>query len=415
MSTSQSTSTIVIGAGVIGAAIAYDLQKRGRSVTLIDRDAPGSGASFGNMASIAVTEFMPVARPSTWKQIPGWMMDPEGPIWVSPRYMPRLIPWFLRFLAASRPSAVRRLEAAGAALCEHALADTQALMREIGIVDQMSNAGCLSLYANEAEFQADRERIDMLDRFGFDYDVLDAPAIRALEREITQKITKAVLLPNNRTVADPQKIVLRLVERFEGFGGVVRRADVTGFERDERITGVRLGAGVLRADEVVLSAGAFTARLSKLLGELMPLETERGYHTQIMAPGIEMAHSIIWPAKAFMVSPTADGIRVGGTVEMAGLDAAPDYRRAKITVRRAREALPNLKVEDFTEWMGHRPAFPDTIPVMSASAKTPGLFYATGHGHLGLTYAATCAHLMGDLITGGQPALDMSPYRIDRF
>ncbi|WP_027257905.1 NAD(P)/FAD-dependent oxidoreductase [Leisingera aquimarina] len=415
MSTSTATTTIVVGAGVVGAAIAYDLQKRDRNVTLIDRDAPGSGASFGNMASIAVTEFMPVARPSTWKQIPGWMMDPEGPIRVSPRYMPRLIPWFIRFLAASRPSAVRRLEAAGAALCERSLADTRVLMAEIGVEKQLSQTGCLSLYANEAEFQADRERIDMLDRFGFDYEVLDAAAIRTLEPEITDQITKAVLLPDNRTVADPNKIVERLVARFEGMGGIVRRADVTGFERGERIVGVRLGAEVLRADEVVLCAGAFTAWLSKMLSEPMPLETERGYHTQIMAPGIKMAHSIIWPAKAFMVSPTANGIRVGGTVEMAGLDAAPDYRRSKVTVRRAREALPNLKVEDFTEWMGHRPGFPDTIPVMSASAKTPGVFYATGHGHLGLTYAATCAHLMGDLITGGVPALDMSPYRIDRF
>lgn len=408
--------TIVVGAGIIGAAIAHDLQKRGRAATLIDRDTPGAGASFGNMASIAVTEFMPVARLSTWKQIPGWMMDPEGPIRVSPRYMPRLIPWFLRFLVSSRPSAVRRFETAGAALCQRALADTRALMAEIGIADQLSQSGCLSLYANEAEFQADRERIDMLDRFGFDYEVLDAPALRALEPEITDRITKAVLLPNNRTVADPQAIVLKLVERFEGLGGVVRRAEVSAFERSDRITGVRLQDGeVLNANEVVLCGGAFTARLSKLLGEPMPLETERGYHTQIMAPGIKMAHSIIWPAKAFMVSPTAGGIRVGGTVEMAGLDAAPDFRRSKITVRRAREALPNLRVEDVTEWMGHRPAFPDTIPVMSASAKVPGVFYATGHGHLGLTYAATCAHLMGDLITGGQPALSMTPYQIDRF
>ena len=136
---------------------------------------------------------------------------------------------------------------------------------------------------------------------------------------------------------------------------------------------------------------------------------------QIMAPGIAMKHSIIWPARAFMVTPTAGGIRVGGTVEMAGIDAAPDYRRSKVTVKRAKEALPNLQCEDFTEWMGHRPAFPDTVPVMSASAKTRGLFYATGHGHLGLTYAATNARLMADLMTGATPPVDMKPYRVDRF
>lgn len=128
-----------------------------------------------------------------------------------------------------------------------------------------------------------------------------------------------------------------------------------------------------------------------------------------------MRHSIIWPAKAFMVTPTAGGIRVGGTVEMAGIDAAPDYRRAKITVKRALEALPDLKVRQTSEWMGHRPAFPDTVPVMSASARHRDLYYATGHGHLGLTYAATNARLMGDLISGVTPPVDLTPYRVDRF
>ena len=416
MNTSQSEPTVVVGAGVIGAAIAYELQKRGHEVTLVDKAPPGSGASFGNMASIAVTEFMPVAHSSIWKQMPGWIMNPEGPIRIDPRYLPRLIPWFLRFLAASRPSTVRHLETAGAALCKRSLFDTRAMMEEIGLSDELSQAGCLSLYANDAEFQADRKRIDMLDRFGFDYDVLDAHAIRALEPEITDDITKAVLLPDNRTVADPHNLVLRLVERFEALGGNLRRANVTGFERSDRITGVRLENNeVLLAGNVVLCAGAFTARLSKLLDEPMPLETERGYHTHILAPLIRIKHSIIWPAKAFMVSPTAGGIRVGGTVEMAGLDASPDYRRAKITLKSARKALPNMKVQKASEWMGHRPAFPDTIPVMSASAKTRGVFYATGHGHLGLTYAATCAHLMSDLISGRKPSIDMTPFRVDRF
>ena len=118
---------------------------------------------------------------------------------------------------------------------------------------------------------------------------------------------------------------------------------------------------------------------------------------------------------AFMVSPTAGGIRVGGTVEMAGLDAAPNYTRAKVTVKRAQAALPKLAVNGATEWMGHRPALPDNVPILSASEHTSGLFYATGHGHLGLTNAATTALLMGQLIDGETPALDLHPYRINRF
>ena len=408
--------TVVIGAGIIGTAIAHDLQKRGRAVVLVDRDAPGKGASFGNMASIAVTEFMPASRPSVWRQIPGWMLDPEGPVRVRPGHMPRLVPWFLRFIAASRPSKLRALEAQGAALCGRALADTQALLRETGLEDQISEAGCLSLYTDAAEFRADREHIEILERFGFAHEVLDGAAAQALEPALSDKIGMAVRFPDNRSMKDPYKLVLALADRFRALGGRMERAAVVGFARSDKITGVRLADGrEIAADEVVICAGAFSARLSKLLGEPIPLETERGYHTQIMAPGIEMQHSIIWPARAFMVTPTAGGIRVGGTVEMAGLEAAPDYRRAKVTVRRAQTALPGLRCEEFTEWMGHRPALPDTVPILSASAKTRGVFYATGHGHLGLTYAATTARLMGDLITGAARVLDLHPYRINRF
>ena len=408
--------TVVVGAGIIGTALAYELQKRGRNVALIDPDTPGSGASYGNMASIAVTEFMPVARLSIWRQMPGWLLHPQGPIVVRPSYLPRLIPWVARFLAASRPSRVRALETAGATLCQRSLADMRVLLGEIGLDDHISDTGCLSLYANDAEFRSDAERFDMLDRYGFSYQILYRTQIEDLEPGIGTQITKAVLLPDNRTVRDPFAIVTRLGDRFKAAGGTVERARVTGFERTNRISGVRFETGsMLDADEVVLCTGAFTGRLSRFLNEPMPLETERGYHTQVMDPGLDLKHSIIWPAKAFMVSPTAGGIRIGGTVEMAGLDAAPNYQRAKITVKRARTALPDLKMQETSEWMGHRPAFPDTIPLMSASVKTPGVFYSTGHGHLGLTYAATNAVLMADLITGAKPVLDMSPYSITRF
>jgi D-amino-acid dehydrogenase len=408
--------TVVVGAGIVGTAIAHDLQRRGRQVVLVDRDAPGKGASFGNMASIAVTEFMPASRPSVWRQIPGWMLDPEGPVRVRPGYTPKLVPWFLRFIAASRPSKLSELETQGAALCSRALGDTLDLLRVTGLQDQISEEGCLSLYADEAEFKADREHIEILERFGFPHEVIGRQALKALEPELSDKIGMAVLLPQNRSMKDPYKLVLALAERFVALGGLIEKGEVTGFTRSDAMREVVLRDGrKLPADEVVICAGAFSAKLARALGEPIPMETERGYHTQIMAPGISMTHSIIWPAKAFLVTPTAGGIRVGGTVEMAGLDAAPDYRRAKVTVKRAREALPNLQCEDFTEWMGHRPALPDTVPILSASARTKGLFYATGHGHLGLTYAATTARLMGELITGGKPSIDLHPFRVNRF
>lgn len=410
-------SIVVVGAGIIGTAIAYELQRRGQSVVLIDRSAPGQGASYGNMASIAVTEFMPASRPGIWAQIPKWLLDPEGPVRVRPSHMPRLVPWFLRFLAASRPSKLRELEKAGAVLCARVHEDLDALLKQTGLQHMLSAEGCLSVYSDDAEFHADREHIDILDRFGFRYEVLAGNSVRDLEPALTTKIGKAVLFPDNRSISDPYRLVVALSERFQVLGGHIEQGEVVGFEHDYAgVAALRLGDGRrLEADGVVLAAGAFTARLSARLKEPIPLETERGYHTQIMAPGISMRHSMIWPARAFMVTPTAGGIRVGGTVEMAGLDAAPDYRRAKVLVKRAREALPELKVEQTSEWMGHRPALPDTVPVMGLSAKHRNVWYATGHGHLGLTYGATTARLMADLITGAKPPVDMKPYRVDRF
>ncbi|MET3597905.1 D-amino-acid dehydrogenase [Mesorhizobium shonense] len=409
---------LVAGAGIIGTTIAYALQRRGETVVLIDRNQPGRGASFGNMASIAVTEFMPASRPGIWAQMPKWLLDREGPVRIRPTYMPKLVPWFLRFLAASRPSKLRELETAGAALCGRVPEDLGALLSETGLQHMLSAEGCLSLYADEAEFRADRDHIEILERFGSRHQVLRGDAIRDLEPALTNTIDKAVLFPDNRSISDPYKLVVALVEAFQALGGTVVRGDVVAFEQNETgiISALRLKDGRrVEADRVVLAAGAYTAGLSAKLGEPIPLETERGYSTQIMAPGISMRHSIIWPARAFMVTPTAGGIRVGGTVEMAGLEAPPDYRRAKVLVKRAKEALPDLKVDEASEWMGHRPALADTVPVMGPSAKHRNVFYATGHGHLGLTYAATTGRLIADLITGAKPPIDMKPYRVDRF
>ncbi|NYJ13178.1 D-amino-acid dehydrogenase [Rhizobium leguminosarum] len=411
------TPVVVVGAGIIGVVIAHELQRRGQTVVLVDRATPGMGASYGNMASIAVTEFMPASRPGIWAQMPKWLLHPEGPVRIRPGYLPKLVPWFLRFLAASRPSKLRELEAAGAVLCGRVYEDLDALLKGTGLTQMLTADGCLSLYTDEAEFRADREHIAILERFGFRHEILGGNAIRDLEPALTTRIGKAVLFPDNRSITDPYKLVVALAEKFRALGGRIVEGDVVGFEQGEAgVSALRLADGrTLAADKVVLAAGAFTARLSALLREHIPLETERGYHTQIMDPGISMRHSIIWPARAFMVTPTACGIRVGGTVEMAGLDAPPDYRRAKILVKRAREALPDLVPRSATEWMGHRPALPDTVPVMGPSARRRNVWYATGHGHLGLTYAATTGRLMADLITGVEPPVDMKPYRVDRF
>ncbi|MQB44295.1 FAD-dependent oxidoreductase [Rhizobium sp. ICMP 5592] len=409
-------TVVVVGAGIIGAAIAFELQRRGRQVTLIDKGEPGEGASFGNMASIAL-DFAAGSGPSTWVKIPRWLLDPEGPVWLRPSYAPKMLPWFLRFIAAGRPSRLKEIEDAGMSLSRHALGDFRAMLDMLGVPELMTEEGCLAIYGTEAEFSGDHAHIELMQRYGLEHKILSGAEIRDHEPALSPTIAKAVLLPDNKSIRNPYQLVLKLVEAAKALGTTFISGTVRTVERQAKgVVTVLLEDGRrLEANDVVLAAGVRTRFIASALGEPIPLETERGYHTQIMKPGIDMRYSIIWPHRAFMVTPTAGGIRVGGNVELAGLDAPPDFRRPRILVRHAQRALPGLQVEDAGDWMGHRPALPDTIPIISPSSRISGVWYATGHGHLGLTFSATTARLMADMMTGITPAVDMTPFRINRY
>ncbi|MDB5523666.1 MAG: putative D-amino acid dehydrogenase [Rhizobium sp.] len=408
---------IVAGAGIIGAAIALELSARGEKVVLVDRQEPGRGASFGNMASIAINGFDAISRPSTWKKIPGWMMNPNAPVTVDPLYAMKMLPWFLKFLAAGRPSRIREIEDAGASLATRALGDFTTMLDAIGARDMLSEAACLQLYETEKAFADGRENLELMDRYGLNYEVLTGAAIREREPLLNPAIEKAVLLPQNHFISNPFLLVKRMVDATQRNGGQLVTGDIARVERDNRgVTALILKDGRrLETERLIVAMGVHTGDLAQALDEPIPLETERGYHTQIMSPGTDLRWSLIWPERAFMITPTAGGIRVGGSVEMARLERAPTWKRARILVEHAKFAVPSLKVENHTEWMGHRPALPDTIPIMSASARTNGLYYATGHGHLGLTYSATAGLLMADMIMGRTPPVEMRPFRIDRF
>jgi D-amino-acid dehydrogenase len=215
------------------------------------------------MASIAVSEFLPSSRPSVWSQIPRWLIDPEGPVRLRVGYLPRLTPWLLRFLAAGLPARVRALEAAGAALCARVYDDLLPLLDAAGLSDMLSREGCLSLYADEAEYAADQEHLAAIARHGFATQLLSARELRELEPAISPAIAKAVLLPQNRSISDPYQLVSAFAERFQAAGGRIEHGEVTGFDHaDNRVAGIRLRDGRrIAATQVVLCAGAYTAQL----------------------------------------------------------------------------------------------------------------------------------------------------------
>jgi D-amino-acid dehydrogenase len=408
---------VVAGAGIIGTAIAYELVRRGEKVTLIDRREPGHGASYGNMASIAVNGFDAVSRPSTWMKIPGWLIDRKAPVTVDLRYVPKMLPWLIRFLAAGTPSRIREIEDAGASLATRSLDDLKPMLDSLDALSMLSRETCLLICNSEQEFRAARGNMEMMARYGLPFEVIEGEAIRALEPALNPAISKVIVLPRNHFISDPYSLVRKLAVGMQLRGGTLAEGTVAAIERGaDGVHGVRLEDGrFLPASKVILALGVDTRILASDLGEPIPLETERGYHTQIMSPGVDLKYSLIWPERAFMITPTAGGIRVGGSVEMAGLGRAPDWQRARKLVEHAKYAVPGLQAKNITEWMGHRPALPDTIPVISPSYKTAGLYFSTGHGHLGLTYAATNARLVADMVTGRTSPIDIHPFRVNRF
>jgi D-amino-acid dehydrogenase len=418
--TDQSRHVTVIGAGVVGMATALTLQRDGYAVTVIDRLGPGEATSFGNAGGLAVTEMQPVSLPSTIWKVPGWLTDPEGPLAIRPAHLPRLAPWLWRFWRAGRMARVTEIANAQAALNDRARADWSPLLKAAGLEDQVKSNGALTLYRTEKGYRADALSWKLRRERGVETHEIGGEEIRQLEPDIGPGFFRGVLLPDWGHVLDPKRIVTGLAERFVGDGGEIIRAEVTGLRLEgRRVAALETGDGERAVDLLVVCAGAWSGRIAAWLGDKVALESERGYHVTLPAAATSLRRMLIMGEDQFVMTPMSMGLRLAGTVEMGGLDAEPNMARARVLLTKARRVLPGLQREGAeegkTEWSGHRPATPDTIPVISASANADNVFHGFGHGHLGLTQAAVTGRLLADLIGERKTGLRVSDYRVDRF
>ncbi|MBI1383629.1 MAG: FAD-dependent oxidoreductase [Rhizobiales bacterium] len=409
--------TIVIGAGVVGTSTALELARRGRRVVLIDRDEPGMGCSYGNLAGIAITQIMPQATPSTLRNIPGWLLDPLGPVTLRWRDLPFLAPWLWRFVLSANRRQVEATTDANATLQLRAASDTEALLQSLGKRHMLGDRDCLAICTTEAEIVAARPDLALKARYGLPCQPLTGNEMRELEPELSPAIPGGWAYTGWRHVSSPIAMTRAMVEALRQQGGTVRRARVTGFGMDgARVSNVALdGEPAVPAGEVVIAAGAWSATLAAMLGDRIPLVAERGYHTLFERSGVNLRHGLLVPAHGFGITQCEDGLRVGGSDELSHPDGAPNFRRAKPLVEKARRLLPNLDASDGREWSGCRPATPDTRPVIGRASRVPNVHYAFGHGHLGLTMAATTARLLSESMTGAPMNFDLAPFRPDRF
>ncbi|MDZ4134315.1 MAG: FAD-dependent oxidoreductase [Paracoccaceae bacterium] len=414
MTQNVTTEIAVIGAGVIGMTIALRLSHAGHDVTLVDPNAPGSGASFGNAGTIADYAVMPVGTPGVLKSLPSLLLDRNSPLAIRHSALPSLTPWLLRFARQSLPAAARRNAAAIAALVASAATSWEDLATEIDGAAILQRRGCLYLYETARAFR--KAGADMACRrgHGINVDLISAGELASMEPGLPPVEGGAAFFPGAIFLSDPGRMMALLAAATSGAGARLITARAERLTR--RIDGVMVeGPGLrLHARRVVLAAGAQSRALAMQAGNRVPLDTERGYHVEWDMERPRLSRPASPSTRGFYLCPMSGRLRVAGTVELGGLTALPSPHRIRRLIAGARAIFPDLGAPS-RDWMGFRPSMPDSLPVIGPSRGGADVIHAYGHGHIGLTLAPVTARLVCDLIAGRTPELDLTPYLPGRF
>jgi D-amino-acid dehydrogenase len=406
----------VVGAGIVGVSCALHLQRDGHNVALIDPRAPGTATSFGNAGGIVTGAVVPNSTPALWRDIPRMLFDGDSAVRVRWSYLPRLVPWLVRFLLAGRHSRVATIAEALQPLVSRAYEAHRELIALSGAEELVRPVGWLKVYETEAGFAASRYDRDIMAAHGVRCDVLNADDIRQLEPSLARRYVKGLFQPDSAFVASPYRLVQAHFAQFQRLNGSFTQERVRGLQPIDGRVRLDCELGFRDYDAVVIAAGAWSRELARQLGDHVLLDTERGYHLNI-EPGAagELRRPVVFPEWGFVLAPMLDGIRLTSGVELAGLNAPPDFSRIRRLLPHAREALPGLSDRITREWLGYRPSTPDSLPVIGPSPHCRAVHYAFGHQHLGLTLGPITGRLIAALLAGREADFSLAPYRPDRF
>jgi len=408
----------VIGAGIVGVCSANYLLREGFDVEVIDPVLPGSEAqcSYGNAGGVCPGSCIPNAMPGLMKNIPKWLLDPEGPLFVRLSYLPQALPWLLRYLASARKDRVIEIADAMRSLHRLTFECYEPLVRAAGCEDLIAKRGQLFVYEDPLGPEKSAFSLGLRRERGVNFQILDQDELRQLEPSLAPIYRRAVYLPEQGQTKNPGRLVASLAEHAARQGVRFVRATVMGFETGpEGPTAILTDAGKRPVERIVLAAGAWSAELARKLGTRVPLDTERGYHVMVMGADVGLRIQTLSAERKFVAAPMEEGLRLAGTVEIAGLKAPPNFARADILLRLGRQMFPQLKVGEVKRWMGHRPGTPDSIPVIDTSPRYRNVFFAFGHGHQGLIAGSVTGRLIAELAAGKNPSIDLTPFRADRF
>jgi D-amino-acid dehydrogenase len=410
----------VIGAGMIGVTTASFLLRRGHDIVLLDPGNPGEGTSFGNAGCFNGSSVVPMSMPGIIRSVPKWLADPLGPLVLRLGYLPSLAPWLIRFIRAGTPDKVRHQARALRTLLDQGIETLAPLVQNAGAQDLVQRMGHLFVYRSLTSWQKERAAWNLRADNGITWDEFDVDELRQLDPNLSREYVKGILVRENGHTTNPHRLVNSLASAFQRDGGRVERRRAVGFNVvDGRLKAIRCGDGAIAVDAAVLAAGVWSKPLAAELGDCVPLETERGYHIMIRDPEVTSRIPVADADGKFVATPMELGLRLAGTVELAGLAAPPNWGRARILLRHAKRMFPALR-SDYPEdrlsmWMGHRPSLPDSLPVIGRSRRTPDVVYAFGHGHVGMACAAKTGKTVAEILSSQSPQVDVEPFSPQRF
>ncbi|MBQ0824669.1 FAD-binding oxidoreductase [Microvirga terrae] len=407
----------IVGAGIVGLTAAHALLDRGHRVTLIDPGNQARRPTDGNAGWIAHTDIMPLASPKVWRNLPGWLVDPLGPLTIRPTYLPALMPWLIRFVLSSSPMRIKASMAAIRAINAEALPSWKALLSSLNLSTHLRENGIMSVWRRQEAFLRARDVLDHQRELGIEIDVLDGNDLKRLEPAL-QNIEAGALYPDACHISDPADLASDLMRLVQERGAVRVVSRALAVEAEDSGIHVRTNDSErsVSADKVVIAAGIWSRPIARMLGDRIPLDTERGYNATYPKGAFGLNRPIMFEGEGFVTTPLDTGDRVGGAVEFAGLDSHPNHDRTSAMISRLKRFLPDFDAtQNARLWMGFRPSIPDSLPVIGASRRDARVVYAFGHGHHGLTQAAITSLLVADLVDGRPSSIDLKPYSAQRF
>lgn len=406
----------VLGAGIVGICTGLALLEKGLRVRLLDRDAPGQATSFGNAGVISPWSVVPQSMPGLWKKVPGWLLDPLGPVSVRPSYLPRLAPWGLRFLYEGRASRIGEISKAMDQLNRDNVSLFRSLLQGTGHEHLLRDSYYVHAFRSTESAGELSSDYTMRQELGAPIERIGAGDLRDLEPDLSQEFQAAILLKGQARATSPGRIGTVLAEKFSTLGGEIIREEVTAIRPEtEGGWSYDTASGRRQTPKLVLALGAWSAQLLKPLGIRIPLEAERGYHVSFADPGVRLNHSVMDMDMKFVASSMEEGLRVAGTAEFAGLDAPINQKRLDGLAKLGKNLLPGLSSGKISTWSGQRPSLPDSLPCLGEIDGFPDLIAAFGHSHYGLMMAPKTGRIVADIAAGVAANIDLTPYSPTRF